>query len=116
MELKDFVSQTINQIIDGVLASQAYAAQKGAKVNPRLEIDYRNKVGLKIDFETAQPIEEIEFDVAVSASEGTATQGGVSVLVGVFGLGTKGESERNRETVNRIRFSIPVTFPRMERQ
>jgi hypothetical protein len=110
MELKNFVSETIKHVIDGVINAQEYATAKGARVNPRLA--YMPKQATQMwELKTEQPVQFIEFDIAVTASEGTKTQGGVSVLVGVFGLASKGQSEESNQKLNRIKFSIPVGLP-----
>ena len=36
---------------------------------------------------------------------------GRSVFAGAFGLGSKGQSEKSNETVNRIQFSVPLSLP-----
>jgi hypothetical protein len=57
------------------------------------------------------PPQPVSFNVAVTAAKGTKTQGGIAVFAGAFGLGSKGQSERSNETVNRIQFSVPVWLP-----
>jgi hypothetical protein len=99
LELRDFVSETIKQVIDGVVAAQQYATGKKASVNPQTD-RYR--------LPTPQ---SISFDVAITAAKGTKTQGGIAVFTGAFGLGSKGQSERSNEIVNRIQFSVPVSLP-----
>jgi hypothetical protein len=98
LELRDFVAETIKQIIDGVDTAQQYATSKRAIVNPRTG-------------RFAQHVETISFDVAVTAARGTKTQGGIAVFAGAFGLGSKGQSEKSNERVNRIQFSVPVCLP-----
>jgi hypothetical protein len=89
MELRDFVAETIKQVIDGVVTAQQYATSKGAHVNPA--INFRTDQGMQMfDRETGQPIQLILFDVAVTAVEGTKTQGGIAVFAGAFGAGSKG--------------------------
>jgi hypothetical protein len=34
MELKEFISESLKQIIEGISDSQALAKEKGAKINP----------------------------------------------------------------------------------
>lgn len=111
MELQDFVAETLKQIIDGVIAAQTYAAEKGARVNP--PIDFRSNEGGLLMWEKGfnQPIHSVDFDVAVTAKEGTKTQGGISVLVGALGLKATGQSEESAHKLNRIRFSIPIGLP-----
>jgi hypothetical protein len=61
------------------------------------------------------PIQSISFDVAVTAAKGSKTQGGIAVFAGALGLGSRGQSEKSNETVNRIQFSVPVSLPIGER-
>src|SRR5664279_23453 len=109
MELKDFVSETIKQIIDGVSTAQEHAASKGARVSPN--VDYHSGKVAIIDSISQQPVQNIDFDVAVTASNEAKTQGGVAVFGAAFGLASKGQSERSNEVINRIRFSIPIVLP-----
>jgi hypothetical protein len=96
LQLRDFVSETIKQVIDGVAAAQQHATSKRAIVNPRLP---------------ATRVEPIVFDVAVTAAKGTKTQGGIAVVTGIFGLSSKGQSEKTNEMVNRIQFKVYVRLP-----
>ena len=98
LELRDFVAETIKQVIDGVAAAQEYATTKRAIVNPPPS-------------RMSQRVESISFDVAITAAKGSKTQGGIAVFTGVFALGSKGQSEKANETVNRIQFSVHVCLP-----
>jgi hypothetical protein len=98
LELRDFVAETIKQVIDGVVTAQQYAAEKGAVINPRPS-------------QYTDPVESISFDVALTAARGSKTQGGIAVFAGAFGLGSKGQSEKSNETLNRIQFSVRVVLP-----
>jgi hypothetical protein len=110
IELRDFVAETIKQVIDGVVNAQEYAKEKRAVVNPKLNYHNQNQ-DLLVDVATGQPTRSISFNVAVTAAEGTKTQGGIAVFTGMLGLGSKGQSEKSNETVNRIQFSVPVFLP-----
>ena len=101
LELRDFVSETIKQVIDGVVAAQKYAEDKGAVVNPSFGLRHQKE----------RPVQSISFDVALTAAKGTKTQGGVGVLIGVLGLGSRGQSEKSNESVNRIQFAVPISLP-----
>jgi hypothetical protein len=54
---------------------------------------------------------DLEFDVAVTAQEGTATKGGIGVFAGAIGLGSQGQSTAANQTVSRIKFAVPVLLP-----
>lgn len=65
--------------------------------------------------EVSQPIppvpQIIEFDIAVTASEGSEAKAGIGVFSGVIGLGTQAKMEGSNATLSRIKFSIPVLYP-----
>jgi hypothetical protein len=57
----------------------------------------------------------IEFNVAVVATDGKETGGGVGLKVlGAVDLGAKGASSSKQSTESRLKFSIPVALPRSE--
>ena len=53
----------------------------------------------------------MEFDVAVTTSEGTETKGGIGVVVGAIVLGSHGKTDRSNISVNRIKFTVPIDYP-----
>ncbi|MGD0078045.1 MAG: trypco2 family protein [Sedimentisphaerales bacterium] len=87
MQLKEFVSETIKQIIEGVKDAQQAAQTKGAVVVPYSQVE-----------------EKIEFDVAVTAVEGTETSGKAGISVWSIGAGVSGKSESSTSTLSRIKF------------
>ncbi len=112
MELSEFISESLKQIIDGVTVAQEYASSKGAKVNPS-NIWYRADQGtVKIqDRDTGAFVQEVNFDVAVTAKDGTKTKGGIGVFVGAVGLGSQGQSEELKQSISKIKFTIPLALP-----
>ena len=97
MELRDFVAETLKQIIDGVKLAQEHAKDAGAAINPPSPAHRAPQF--------------IEFDVAVTTTEGDQIKGGAGVFVGPVGLGTQAQSEATSSAVNRIKFSIPLLLP-----
>jgi len=100
MKLQDFVAETLNEIVVGVKKAQASAVEQGAMINP-LHILPGNA-----------RFREVDFDVAVTTSEGTEKERGLGVFVGSLGAGAKGKTDVSNVTVNRITFSVPVLLPR----
>jgi hypothetical protein len=98
MKLQDFVAETLKELIDGVKTAQSHAISNGARVNPH-----------GLHFKENQ--QHVEFDVAVTTTEGTQTKGGIGVFVGPVGLGSQGQSDNTNSSVSRIRFSIKVVLP-----
>lgn len=111
MELKDFVAESIKQIIDGVNHAKEYADMNGARVNPARQVRSSNDTTQRRDSVDGSSIETINFDVAVKAEEGTKTQGGVGVFIGVVNFGSTGASESVSSSLSRLRFSVPVALP-----
>ena len=112
MKLKDFVAETLKEIIDGVIDAQSHYEDKGGKIASGISYAgaTANAVGVW-NTDTHAPAQVVEFDVAVTATEGTETKGGIGVFVGAIGLGSHGKSESSNSSVSRIKFSVPILLP-----
>lgn len=100
MDLKDFVRDTLTQIIEGVTEAQS-STQEGTSVNP---------VGhgaVPSPSWGHTPIQDVEFDVAVTTTEETGAGGGITV----FGVGVGAKMSDLSSSVSRIKFRVPVAFP-----
>jgi hypothetical protein len=108
MELKDFIRTTLREIIDGVAEAQKEARGKGANINPMGVGFTRNS---QWNYSTGAEPQAVSFDVALTESKGTGTEGGVGVFLGGIGLGSKGRTEAESVSLTRIQFSVPVILP-----
>jgi len=95
MDVKEFISETLKQIMDGVVDAQEHTKGKNAIIAPYY--DYRKTVS---------------FDVAVTVVEGKETTGKAGISVWSIGAGVGGKTESSSSTVSRIRFEIPVELPK----
>lgn len=112
MELRDFVAESLKQVVDGVINAQEYSKQKGASINPNGLIKHPSTGYIASPGTHQLPIPQvIEFDVAVTVSEGSEAKAGIGVFGGAIGIGTQAKIEDGNMTVSRIKFSIPVLFP-----
>lgn len=119
MELRDFVAQTLTEIAEGVVQAQESLAPIGAKVNPKISrVLPKGEKNYEVfgwaDGEGANPILLVSFDVAVTASEGTNTKGGIGVVTGIVSLGSTGSTgstDKNETAVSRLSFKIPLLLP-----
>ena len=114
VELQEFIAETLKQVINGVATAQEFAKQKGAKINPsNLSISsIQNSEDIVfVDPETNTVARTIEFDVAITVSEGDSAKAGVGIFVGEIGIGAQGKSSGMNSTVSRIKFSLPILFP-----
>ena len=114
MELKEFITQTLVQITEGVAEAQKQVKDTGCLINPEgVSFDGGHiKHGYKNEY---RQIQKIRMSIAVSVSENKDSKSGIGIVASVFKAGiNSGESEIN-ETVNRIDFEIPVALPVMEK-
>ena len=110
MELKDFLSQTLTQIIEGVAESQQVAAGHGAAVNPAFNpMDNPARLGFINCYDGYAQL--VHFDVALTVSEGTGTKAGVGVFAGTFNLGASGQSNSASSSVSHVQFNVPLILP-----
>jgi len=116
MNLQDFITETLVQIARGI--EQAAEQLKGTKglVNPRnVNTSTYAESGIYGFVDTEQTfhkaVQKIEFDVAVTASTGTATKGGIGIMVGAIGLGSQRQSEAQHSSVSRLKFVVPMVLP-----
>ena len=74
MELSQFVSSSIKQIIDGVIDAQKYASEKDARINPfGMSILKSNEsvAAIRDQYGNQDTGQIIDFDVAVTTTEGS---------------------------------------------
>ena len=112
MKLKDFVAETLKEIVDGVVEAQTHYTEKGGSVNSK-NLTFRTDQGLQMwDVDSGQPAQSVDFDVAVTTVEGAETKGGIGVFVGAVGVGSQGKSDASNTSSSRIKFSVPIFLPR----
>jgi hypothetical protein len=116
MELKDFVAQALIEIASGVVQAQEALAPIGAKVNPQLSrVLPKGEKNYEVfgwaEGEGSNPILLVSFDVAVTASEGTKTRGGIGVMAGIVSLGSAGATDKAETAVSRLSFKVPLLLP-----
>ena len=111
MNLQDFVSETISQIVQGVVTAQKSAIEHGAHVNPRLTGTTESLSSQGLLWSGDNTAQVVHFDVALTITEGTGTKGGIGVFAGVVNLGSTGQSKNESSSVSRVKFSVPLTLP-----
>lgn len=102
MELKDFIARTLSEIAQGVRAAQDATQALDARINPFTS----PSVGAR-----SRKLIDVEFNVAVSETEGTATSGRIGVLAGIVGLAAQGQSSAGNAAATSIKFTVPMILP-----
>ena len=113
MDLKTFITQSLTEIIDGVVDAQKYALEKDAKINPKgLSLLKSNPTQSTFsDGRRENFTQMIDFDIAVSANQDMKDKGGIGVFAGAIGIGGQMENQETNSKVSRIKFSIPIFLP-----
>lgn len=111
IELKQFVTATLVQIIEGVKDAQQAATDAGGKINPlsqRHGADVLRSMSVGSDNNISRVV---EFDVAITSAEGSSTGAGIKVFLAGIGAGAGGKSDKQTSSVTRIKFPVPVFLP-----
>jgi hypothetical protein len=113
LELKNFISQALCSIVEGVVDAQTKASVHGAFINPGGLTRTTKSISDDAiwDNSTNNFARMVAFDVAVTVEEGTKTNAKIGVVAGVLNLGAGGASENKELAVSRIQFSVPVLLP-----
>lgn len=113
MDLQEFITETLTQIVQGVEAAQKNVSSYGAEINPKLvgTVDTVSKGGGGIKTKNGNYAQMVEFDVAVTAIEGSGKKAGIGVVSGIVSLGTTGQTNNENSTTSKLRFKIPLSLP-----
>ena len=113
MDLKTFVSQALTSIVEGVVEAQAATAKYNAFVNPGGLMRSTQSVSTDAVWDNTSNnyARLVNFDVAVTAEEGTSTNAKIGVVTGLLGLSAGGTTQNKEQAVSRIQFAVPVLLP-----
>lgn len=120
MDLKDFISTSLTQIAEGILAASEALEHTDAVVNPTQLITHSNtaqgfgrtlKAGDATHLSVTRLVERVAFDVAVTTEGSTQGNAGLKVGIGSVGIKVGGDMQDKAGQESRIQFTIPMVFP-----
>lgn len=105
MDLKEFTKQTLVQIVDGVAAANA-------ELNNGAYIPYEAPQNTKrFVYQDGANIIDVDFDVAITATESEGANGGASLKVAsLLSLGGRTENTTENQTISRIKYTLPLVL------
>lgn len=114
MELKDFVSNTITSIVDGVIDAKELIEKKGAKINPTYSPKAADQFAHRSsDNGEYYKITNVHFDVAVSVNETANTSAGAHLLIAsLFKAGASSTDGTENQNISRITFDVNLLLPK----
>lgn len=107
MNIKEFVSESLVQLIEGVQDAQNRTKETGAKINPMCRQFHH---GETVSEDTGESNRVVTFDIAVSADKKLGASGEVKV----WGIAAGGNKSSNASEVSRMQFSVYVILPYTE--
>ena len=113
MELKDFISETIQQLSLGVKDAMEKCQEMDVIVNPDITIgsDGDYYVSEKKNVAMQRRVQVIDMDISIVVT--SSAESNIGGKIGVSMLGVSGTSKEidNTSNTNRVKFSIPVCLP-----
>ena len=106
MELREFISATLADIIGGVVDARKKVT--GAIVAPNFKNDHRHLV---VSDGNKNLLETVEFEVILTDKGVSEKSKGIGVSFGSFGLGYKNEKGGENTSSTKIKFGVPIVFP-----
>ena len=111
MDLKEFTKQTLIQIVEGVNDANVALQDSGAYITNE---SLSNSKGPCLFYKKLNVI-EVDFDVAITASESEGANGGAGLkVVGLFNAGGSVESKTENQTISRIKYTLPLVLTKDE--
>lgn len=110
MELKDFIKSTLAQITLGVKEAQDELKDTGVLINPSgLQTDSKGFKHLQTN--GFRYVQDVEINVGIVATDNDGKKAGIGVFTGLFTGGVQANESSMNQTVNSIKFTIPVYLP-----
>ncbi|MFH1945555.1 MAG: hypothetical protein ABIK95_08020 [Acidobacteriota bacterium] len=110
-ELKEFVQETLFQIVSGVKQAQDKIKDVGGEICPtglHFTTIQEPRVIYKPGFGIVQ---NIEFDIAVNTYKENKMQGSGGIAINVINFGAGAHRKKSKEEINKVKFSVPVLLP-----
>lgn len=112
MELKEFVTQALTQISEGVKESQESIRELGGYVNPAVRIGASAGASHVSSLSDGQNIYTVDFNIAISVAESSGANAGAKLTVAsVLNLGGGTNSSESNSTLSNISFKVPLALP-----
>ena len=114
MELKDFISNTIEQISLGILEASEKCNKYDVIVNPNITIGTQGNYSIPKQPEhvnISRRVQMIDMDIAVTVIESEDGKIGGKLRIPIIEVGMKSQEGKSTSNENRVKFSIPVCLP-----
>ena len=105
MEVKDFIKETVAQILDSVSELNATYAEKGTSVASLGDYNYKGKW-------SKHYVTEVDFDIALEVvKDKESGLGGKLNVASIIAGGGEKTSRQTNQATSKVHFILPVMFP-----
>lgn len=115
MELKEFIKESLSQIIDAVKETQEKYKDTNVVICP--DNIQEVKSGLYIldeneydNYSSRSKVQTIDMDIAISVTEKEGNKSGLGIAK-IINAGISSENAQRNESISKIKFSIPIVLP-----
>ena len=110
MDIKEFTQQALLQIVEGAKEANAELERVNAYI-PYTNIGNTKEPYSIDDEQTARKIINVDFDVAITATETEGSNGGGGLKVaGFFSVGGNAENKVENQTISRVKYTLPLVL------
>lgn len=106
MDLKEFTKQTLIQIVEGAKEANDAITANDAKIPTH---NIANKKNYIYEGDDYRHVIDVDFDVAITATESEGSNGGASLKVASFiNIGGGVDAKTENQTISRIKYTLPL--------
>ncbi len=117
MDIKDFIKESLNQIVEGISEANKALKEQGAYIPTRMVVGDGVWVTLDKETNTTRNFMKVDFDLAITItqSDNIKATGGLSIA-SIFNAGAESEDSNRNEEVSRIKYTIPLALPELDKK
>lgn len=116
MDIKDFIKESLLQIVDGITEANAALEAEGASIPTSGVVGDGVLWSVVKDGKKDKAVQfmRVDFDLAVTVTQGDNIKagGGVSIA-SLFNAGASSEESNQSQSVSRIKYTIPLELPKL---
>jgi hypothetical protein len=110
MELQEFITETLTQVIKGIKNSQEIAKKENAKISPSVHWAGNVTSFLKTN-QGGELVSVIKFNISLSAHRDKKEGTKAGIFVTFAGISANLDEAKGNSSLSNIQFEIPVVWP-----
>lgn len=116
MDIKDFIKESLLQIVDGISETNEALKEKGAYIPTRMVVGEGVWGTLDMETNTTRHFMRVDFDLAVTVTQGDKIKaGGGLSIASLAKAGATSENCSQNEEISRIKYTIPIALPELDK-